>query len=66
MTDFLFAMPSFVRGMGRVIDLGDTMTQYNNSSTPEEADVRALCSDWSIVGAEIRDSANSLVFAHVK
>ena len=45
MTDFLFAMPSFISGMGRAIDLGGTMTQYNFSETPEEADTRAIFSD---------------------
>jgi hypothetical protein len=60
MTDFLFAMPSFVSGMGRAIDLGNTMTQYNTSETPEEADAKALCNDWLVVGEEIRKAANHL------
>jgi hypothetical protein len=38
MDDFLFAAPSFIRDMGRAIDLGDTMTQYNRSESPEAAD----------------------------
>jgi hypothetical protein len=66
MGDFLFATPSFIRDMGRVIDLGATMANYNNSETPAEADRRALLSDWAIVGAEIRNAAEALANPDVK
>lgn len=49
----LFAEPSFVRGMGRAIDLGATRNAYNDSKTPKEADTRALRSDWASVGADL-------------
>ena len=49
----LFAEPSFVRGMGRAIDLGATRNAYNDSRTPKEADTRALRSDWASVGADL-------------
>ena len=32
------------------LDLGGTMVVYNDSPTPEEADNRALDSDWRAVG----------------
>ena len=54
MTDFLFARPNFVSGMGRAIDLGATMTQYNISETPEEADACATANDWLAVGNDMR------------
>ncbi|MDR3280131.1 MAG: hypothetical protein LBT23_06440 [Synergistaceae bacterium] len=57
MTDFLFATPSFLGDMGRVIDLGNTLTIYNYTDSPAEADKRALCNDWSVVGSEIRNAA---------
>ena len=60
MTDFLFATPSFLGDMGRVIDLGDTMTIYNTSETPAEADARALYNDWAVVGSAIREAAEQL------
>jgi hypothetical protein len=66
MTDFLFAMPNFIEGMGRAIDLGNTMTHYNTSLTPEEADRRALYNDWAVVGQEIRKAANHLTSNYVK
>ena len=45
MTDFLFAMPTFISGMGAVIDLGGTMVRFNESSSPEEADSLAIAND---------------------
>jgi hypothetical protein len=56
LTDFLFATPSFIAGMGRAIDLGGTMTTFNLSDTPAEADERALLSDWIAVGNDMREA----------
>lgn len=52
----LFADPSFIRGVGRAVDLGATRNIYNDSDTPEEADVRALRSDWVAVGKDLRSA----------
>lgn len=46
-TDFLFARPSLLEGMGRVVDWGDTLTEYNSSPDPDQA---ALAMDWVAVG----------------
>lgn len=54
MSDFLFATPTFVSGMGSVLDLGGTMTIFNESSTPEEANVFALANDWYMIGQDLR------------
>jgi hypothetical protein len=51
-TDFLFAQPSFVSGAARTLDMFATFNKYNISGTPEEADMRALESDWAIVGQD--------------
>jgi hypothetical protein len=50
---FLFARPSFVEGMARVLDFGDTLSEYNQSLTPREADYLALKSDWAAVGEDL-------------
>lgn len=50
---FLFARPSFIEGMARVMDLGSTMQIYNNSKSEKEADVKALKKDWEAVGEDI-------------
>lgn len=56
MTDYLFAMPGFLSGMGKAIDLGATMNQYNFSETPEKADARAIANDWNAVGNDMREA----------
>jgi hypothetical protein len=55
-TDYLYARPSFIGGMAKVLDLGDTLTMYNASRTPAEADYRATKCDWAVVGKDLRDS----------
>jgi hypothetical protein len=61
MDDFLFATPGFLKDMGRAIDFGDTMTQYNRSESSEAADLRALKNDWAVIGNDIKQAAESLV-----
>ena len=56
MSDFLFARPTFISGIGAIIDLGGTMEMFNESSSPEEADYLALKNDWCIVGNDIRSA----------
>lgn len=55
-TDYLYARPSFLEGMARAWDFGNTLNEYNESSTPEEADARALASDWLVVGEALREA----------
>lgn len=50
----LFARPSFIRGLGRAIDLGATRNSYNAPAAPSEADSAALASDWAAVGKDVR------------
>ena len=51
---FLFAMPTWQEGVGRLVDFGDALTEYNRTSTPEAADARAIAQDWLAVGDELR------------
>lgn len=52
-SSFLFADPSFLGGLSATLDLGSTLTMYNDSNSPQEADVRAIRSDWLAVGDDI-------------
>lgn len=54
---FLFADPSFSAGVASVIDIGGTLVVYNESKDGQEADTRAIASDWAITGKDIRTSA---------
>lgn len=52
----LFARPSFLEGVSRVIDLGATMQEYNTSKTESQADFEALRNDWCAVGHDLRSA----------
>ena len=52
-TDYLFARPTFLSGVARVFDLGCQFDSYNVSPDPDEADARAIFSDWLAVGKDI-------------
>ena len=49
-TGRLFANPSFVEGASRVFDILGNQDIYNEDQTPDEADAKALLSDWASVG----------------
>ncbi|MFC1613489.1 hypothetical protein ACFL23_04110 [Patescibacteria group bacterium] len=55
---FLFARPSFIEGMARIMDLGSTLQVYNESKTAKEADLKALRKDWEAVGEDISCAVN--------
>ncbi len=55
-TGFLFATPSFWSGAGRLLDLWGKFDDYNVGRSSTEADMRALYSDWRIVGQDLRDA----------
>ena len=52
-SDFLFAHPSFLEGMARVLDLGGVLDTYNYSLDDASADFRALSADWNSVGSDL-------------
>jgi len=56
-SDFLFPMPSALSGAARILDIGGTYTSCNRSETPEDADAKAICSDWAIVGQDLARAA---------
>ena len=56
---FLFATPSFAEGVGRLVDFGNALTEYNVSRSTEEADLRAVTYDWLAVGDDIRGAITS-------
>ena len=65
-TTALFSMPSFFRGMSSVLDVGSTLTVYNTSRSPEEADSKAIYSDWAAVGEDILFAARRWEKENVK
>ena len=49
----LFARPSFLTGVARVIDFGGVLNTYNVSPSNREADYYASLSDWLSVGDDL-------------
>lgn len=62
--DFLFARPSFLSGFARAIDLGSTLTEFNHSVTPEQADAIAMRADWEAVGQDLREATRQFGREH--
>ena len=60
-SDLLYARPSFLEGVARIFDLGNTMNEYNDFATGEEADAIALWSDWTAIGQDISDAMGEFV-----
>jgi hypothetical protein len=58
-TDFLFSSPSFFIGMGTVLNIGGNYYAFNCSSSEEEADRKALASDWEMIGKDFRNAMKS-------
>lgn len=52
-SDFLFAVPSFGEGVGRIFDWGDALSVYNQSEDGRKADALALWMDMRAVGADL-------------
>jgi len=55
-SSLLYAQPSFLEGVGRLVDFAGLLEGYNYSSTPGEADAVAIASDWCAVGEDLRAS----------
>ena len=56
MSDFstvLFARPSFLEGVARILDFADLLQEYNRSLTPQQADNLAVAADWGAIGQDI-------------
>lgn len=65
-TTFLFASPSFLSGVARVLNLGCQFDNYNESKTVEEADAVALYSDFRIVGQDLQEAMELFVVTNPK
>ncbi len=63
MSDFstiLFARPSFSEGMARIVDFGNTLSEYNRSPTGSQADSLAIRADWRAIGADLEEAEHGM------
>lgn len=57
--DYLFAQPSFLAGIARILDIGGVLDDYNSARTAEEADANAMRADWGAVGSDLHDAMST-------
>lgn len=60
LSTYLFCVPSFLSGFARILDLGATFNDYNESNTTIKADFNALYSDWLMTGKDIENSIENI------
>jgi len=63
-THYLYAIPSFWGGAAHTLDLGSTLTDYNESLTPDEADYYAIKADWMSVGQDMHETIQNFAKTH--
>ncbi len=51
---YLFATPTWAEGVGRLVDFGGFLNQYNTSPSEIDADLKAMSLDWNAVGDDLR------------
>lgn len=59
-TDFLYARPSFAEGVARLLDFGNTLSEYNQSRSGVEADYRAMRADWEAIGEDMKEAVKEV------
>jgi len=67
-TDRLFVTTGYVIGAGSVLNIAGNYFSFNTSDSPEEADAKALQSDWMIVGQDIQEAIDksAIIFSKKK
>lgn len=59
-TDFLLPKNNFFVGLGSVLNLAGSYFEYEYSKSANEADLKALTSDWGNVGEDMRQIKEKL------
>jgi len=60
----LYAHPTFWEGVSRLVDFGGLLKDYNYSSSDQEADYRALLSDWEAIGDDLLSAYRKFLQEH--
>jgi hypothetical protein len=59
-TDSLFATPTLLMGASTVFAVGGFMPRFNSSLTANDADTKAVSSDWMCIGQDIRQAIETI------
>jgi len=65
-SDFLFARPSLIGGMAKLLDFGGTLKTYNYSPSEELADLIATSQDWKAIGSALRKAFEEYKAQNIK
>lgn len=60
-TDFLIPERSFFTGFSSVFSIAGETTDFNRSKSGEEADYKAIKSDWEMIGQDFKKAIKKLV-----
>jgi hypothetical protein len=60
-TDFLTSKSSYITGIGTVFNLAGNYYDFNYSQSTDEADRRAIESDWKMVGKDLKDIFKEII-----
>ena len=55
-TDFLFPKRSFWTGFSSILNVFGNQNKFNTSKSGQEADCKALKSDWEMIGKDIQNA----------
>ena len=55
-TDFLTASSTALTGAGTVCGIAGNYYEFNRSSTPQQADAKAILQDWGMVFQDVESS----------
>jgi hypothetical protein len=58
-SDLLFPRTNFITGMGSIFNIAGNYYGFNRSATSNEADKKAIESDWGVVGKDIEKAIQS-------
>ena len=61
MSDFLFANPTAIDGVMSIVDLFGIISEYNDSSSEQAADLRAVQADINAIKKDFMDAYNAEV-----
>jgi hypothetical protein len=59
-TDYLFATPTFLKGVGSVINIFGGRIAHVSFKSDKEADLEAIRNDFRMIGQDVNDSFEKL------
>lgn len=65
-TDHLFPKSNFITGAGTLFNLTGNFYSFNTCDTAEEADARAIESDWGVVGLDLKKVMGEISVEDIK